>query len=73
MKKGTLVIVYWDDIQAILHTDEDLDPAPAESVGWVRRFTKKVIELENSRYKDSSGVRDGITIPRGCVTSIEEL
>lgn len=73
MKKGTLVIVEWDDIQAILHTDEDLDPAPAESVGWVKRWNKKVVELENSRYKDQSGVRDGITIPRGCITKVKEL
>ena len=73
MQKGQLVIVFWDDIQAILHTDEDLNLAPAKSVGWVRRNNKKALELENSCYLDGSKVRDGITIPKGCINKIIEI
>ena len=73
MKKGTLVLLKWWDIQADLHTDEQIDVILAESVGWIKRDTKTIIELENCRYTDDCGLRDGIAIPKGCVESILEI
>ena len=73
MRKGTRVLVKWWDITADLHTDVQLDPVLAESVGWVPRDTKKVLELAYSRYKDKSGVTDKIAIVKGCIESVEEI
>ena len=78
MKKGTRVYVRWMDISADLHTDEPIEPVLAESVGWIVRDTKKVLELETCRYpidrkKHHCKLRDGIAIPRGCVESVEPI
>ena len=73
MKKGTRVYVQWWDITANLHTDEELNPVLAGSVGWVLRDTKKVLELAYTRYKDKSGVTDKIAIVKGCVEEVEEI
>ena len=73
MKKGTRVFVTWLDITADLHTDKQLDPVLAESVGWVLRDTKTVLELTSCRYTDGSELNDRIAIVKGCVKSIEKI
>ena len=73
MKKGARVFVRWLDIQADLHTDAELNPAQAESVGWILRDTKKVLELAYTRYTDGCKLVDKIAIVKGCVESIEEI
>ena len=73
MKAGTRVLVKWLDIQADLHTDVELNPVMAESVGWVLRDTKKVLELAYTRYLDSSNVTDKIAIVKGCIETVEKI
>ena len=73
MKKGTRVFVRWWDITVDLHTDEELNPVLAESVGWVLRDTKKVLELTSCRYTDKSDTNDRIAIVKGCIESVEEI
>lgn len=73
MKKGTLVLVTWEDITASLHSEEDLLPAPAEAVGWVESDTKKYLRLITCRYLDDRKLADRICIPTGCVVKKEIL
>ncbi len=73
MKKGTRVYVRWMDITADLHTDAELNPVLAESVGWVLRDTKKVLELTTCRYMDKSATNDRIAIVKGCIESVEVI
>jgi hypothetical protein len=72
VRKGQRVYVKWQDITAICHSDETLDTEPAESVGWVVRDNKKLIELATTRYK-SCDYMDRITIPKGVIESMEVI
>jgi|TARA_R100000482_G_scaffold35972_1_gene12091 hypothetical protein len=71
--KGNLVLIKWVDIVADLHSEECIEPALAESVGWVESKTKKYIRLLTSRYKDDTKLADRIVIPMGCVEEIVYL
>ena len=73
MKKGSRVLVSWLDICADLHSEELIEPAEAETVGWVESFTKKYVRIITSRYKDDRKLADRIVIPRGCIVKIEEV
>ena len=73
VKKGARVLVTWLDICADLHSTELIEPAEAETLGWVESFTKKFVRIITSRYKDDRKLADRIVIPRGCIESIEEV
>jgi len=72
-KKGTRVLVEWEDIVADLHTENEIEPCAAESVGWIDTLTKRFIRLTTSRYLDGSVLADKIVIPIGCVKNILEI
>jgi len=76
MKKGTRVLVEWVDITAALHTEEDIEPVLAQSVGWIDCNNKNWLRLVNSRYKEDkkfSKLADKIVIPKGCIKSVIEI
>lgn len=73
MKKGTRIYVRWLDITAITHSDEELNPVVAESVGWIIRDTKKVLEMCSCRYMDGCDHKDRIAIPKGVIEKMEVI
>ena len=73
MRKGTRVYVTFMDITADLHSDKDLEPVMAEVMGWVLSDTKKVLKIATCRYKDGCDHKDRMSIPRGCVESVEVI
>jgi hypothetical protein len=73
IKKGTRVYVEWWDIVADLHTENDIEPAVAQSVGWIDSYTKKYLRLFTTKYKDTIQLADKIVIPVGCIKSIQEI
>ncbi len=73
IKKGTRVYVEWWDIVADLHTEDDIEPAVAQSVGWIDSYTKKYLRLFTTKYKNTIQLADKIVIPVGCIKSIEEI
>jgi|TARA_R100000353_G_scaffold125475_1_gene89129 hypothetical protein len=72
-KKGTRVLVEWEDIVADLHSEDEIEPCKAESVGWVESWTKRYIRLITCRYLDGSKTADRIVIPIGCVKNVEKI
>tara|TARA_R100001510_G_C7624846_1_gene184911 strand:+ start:255 stop:488 length:234 start_codon:yes stop_codon:yes gene_type:complete len=72
-KKGDRVLVEWEDIVADLHSEDEIEPAKAQSVGWIESKTKRYIRLTTSKYLDKSKVADRIVIPMGCVNNIEKI
>lgn len=70
-----LVRVIWEDIVADLHTEDDIMPVKAVSVGFLEKKTSKYIRLYTTKYeeKNFSKLADKIVIPKGCIISIEEL
>ena len=74
MKKGSRVYVRFMDITADLHTEKDLEPALCEACGWILSDTKKALKLTTCRYpEDKCNLKDRITIPKGCVESVEVI
>jgi len=76
VKKGMRVLITWEDIQAILHSEDDIEPALAETVGWVDNSSNTWIRLVTSRYYAEQGfdkLADKIVIPKGCILKIEEI
>ena len=76
VKKGMRVLVTWEDIQAELHTDNEIEPVKAETVGWIDNSSKTWIRLVTSRYYSEQGfdsLADKIVIPKGCILKIEEI
>lgn len=72
-KKGTRVLVEWEDIVADLHSEDEIEPIAAESVGWIESLTKRFIRLTTSRYLDESKTADRIVIPMGCVKNVTKI
>lgn len=72
-KKGDRVLVDWLDIVADLHTEDNIKPCKAQSVGWIESITTKYIRLTTSRYLDSCELADKIVIPIGCVEDINAI
>jgi sporulation protein YlmC with PRC-barrel domain len=72
-KKNTRVIVEWEDIVADLHSEDEIEPCAAESVGWIESLTKRYIRLTTSRYLDDNKTADRIVIPIGCVKDVKEI
>lgn len=68
-----LVKVTWYDITAQLHTEENIMPVKAYSVGWIESNTKKYLRLFTSYYEDGCSLKDKIVIPKGCIDKVEEL
>jgi hypothetical protein len=75
MRKGTRVYVEFDDITADLHSENDLEVAEGEVVGWILSDTKRALKLTTCRYQDGKlhKEKDRFTLPRGCVRSMEEI
>ena len=76
VKKGMRVLITWEDIQAILHSEDDIEAALAETVGWVDNSSNTWIRLVTSRYYAEQGfdkLADKIVIPKGCILNIEEI
>lgn len=73
MRKGKRVLVCWYDIVADLHTEDDIEPVSALSVGWVDSHTKKYLRLFTTKYEGDIKTADKIVIPCGCIESIEEI
>jgi|TARA_R100000479_G_scaffold119255_1_gene60969 hypothetical protein len=71
--KGTRVLVEWEDIVADLHTEEDIMPCQAQTVGWIESFTDKYIRLVTTKYLDGCVLADKIVIPMGCVNNVKEI
>ena len=72
-KKGDRVCVYWRDIMADLHSETEIEPAPAEVCGWIETIGPKYIRIVTCRYMDDDKTADRIVIPRGCVDKIEVI
>jgi hypothetical protein len=68
---GEPVFVEWLDISATQHSEEDLEPVKAMSLGWVNSFTRVYLRLTTSGYP-VSGDFEG-AIPTGCITRIVRL
>ena len=73
MRKGTRVEVVFDDITAELHTDRDLECAVGVVVGWILSDTKRCLKLITSEYKKGCDYKDRMTLPKGCITKMEEI
>jgi hypothetical protein len=73
MKKGTRVYVLWEDIQASLHSEDEIEPVEAEVCGWVESDTKKYLRIVTCRYLDGGLLADRIVIPKGCVTNVVKI
>tara|TARA_A100001011_G_C14314669_1_gene847350 strand:- start:3556 stop:3792 length:237 start_codon:yes stop_codon:yes gene_type:complete len=72
-KKGTRVLIDWEDIVADLHSEELIEPCKAQSVGWIESVTEKYTRIITSRYLDDRLLADRIVIPKGCIVNIEEI
>jgi len=72
-QNGTRVYVEWWDIVADLHTEDNIEPALAQSVGWIDTHTKKYLRLFTTKYKDTIELADKIVIPVGCIKDIEVI
>ena len=75
MRRGTRVLVRWVDIQTASHSEEDIEPIEAETVGWIESDTRAFLRVRTSRYthSDFRKLADKIVIPKGCITSVEEI
>ena len=73
VRKNTRVLVCWYDIVADLHTETDIEPILAHSVGWVDSHTKKYLRLFTTKYIGDIKTADKIVIPCGCIESVKEI
>lgn len=76
MKKGDRVLVVWYDITAELHTEDDIEPVEAETVGWIDCCNKNWVRIVTTRYREKrrfAKLSDKIVIPKGCIKSIEGI
>ena len=73
MRKGTRVLVEFDDITAKQHSDEDLNCVVGRVVGWILEDTKRVLKLTTCFYLDDCDYKDRMSIPQGCVTKKEVI
>lgn len=79
IKKGTLVLVEWEDIQG--HGDWNEDPdcpdtASLQSPGYIGKDVDKrfrVLQLCGTYSTDEDTVHDMTSFPTGCITSIREI
>jgi hypothetical protein len=72
--KGTRVCVTWLDIKAALHTDEAIEPAHAETCGWVDASSPTWIRISTTKYiGELDDLTDKIVIPRGCIENIIKI
>lgn len=72
--KGTRVCVKWLDIKAALHTDEAIEPAHAETCGWVDASSPTWIRISTTKYiGELDDLTDKIVIPRGCIENITRI
>jgi hypothetical protein len=72
-KKGDRVFLEWLDIVADLHSEDAIEPAEAQTCGWIETIGPKYVRIITSRYTDDRKLADRICIPRGCVTKIEVI
>jgi hypothetical protein len=63
----------WWDISADLHTEEPIKPTLAELVGWIEFVDRKIVTLTYCRYLDGCDLKDGISLPRGVIESVERI
>lgn len=74
IKKGDRVLVVWNDIKAILHSEEPIEPALAETVGWVDAQSPTWLRLTTTRYVgELDDLKDLIVIPKGCIQNVERI
>jgi|TARA_R100000479_G_C6390406_1_gene204849 hypothetical protein len=74
VNKGDRVCVKWRDIKAILHSEEPIEPALAETVGWVDAQSPTWLRLTTSRYiGELDDLKDLIVIPKGCIEDVERI
>lgn len=72
-KKNDLVLIDWIDITAALHTDEEILPTNAQTVGWVQASTKQWVRLVTTKYLDGSDLTDQIVIPKGVIRNVTKM
>mgnify|MGYP003131880488 CR=1 FL=1 len=67
--------VEWYDIVASLNTTEDPEPALAITLGFLESKTDQYMVLSTTIFIDDypQGYSDRITIPLGCIKSVQEL
>tara|TARA_X000001382_G_scaffold99888_1_gene74387 strand:- start:43 stop:276 length:234 start_codon:yes stop_codon:yes gene_type:complete len=73
LKKHDRVLVEWVDIVVDVHTEDEIEPCQAETVGWIDSLTKKYIRVITSRYLDTCDLADKIVIPMGCVNNVTKI
>jgi hypothetical protein len=74
VKKGDSVCVKWLDIKAALHTDEQILPAHAITLGWVDASNPTWIRISTTKYVgELDELSDKIVIPRGCIENIKQI
>ena len=72
-KKGDRVFIEWVDIVADVHTEDDIVPCEAETVGWVDAQSPTWIRVLTSRYLDGCNLADKIVIPKGCIKNVKKI
>jgi len=76
LKKGDLVKVTWLDIMAELHTEDEIEPVTAETVGWIDCNNKRWIRIVTTHYLENrkfSRLADKIVIPKGCIIKVAAI
>ena len=74
VSKGDRVLVEWNDIKAILHSEEPIEPALAETGGWVDAQSPTWLRLTTTRYVgELDDLKDLIVIPKGCIINVRKI
>ena len=77
LKQGTAVLIQWDDAKSLLgwsynHETPPRVPGRIKSLGFLTGTSKECISISHSMDQKSASL-DDLSIPIGCITSLEVL